>query len=296
MRASGGFNLVICGECGGENPSDHRFCSGCGSALSSKCPHCGSAVSPGHRFCGNCGEVLSESTPQAAGVPEEPASRPGELRLVSVLFCDLVGSTAMAEHRDDDEFRELLAGYYDEAKTVVALYGGVIQKFIGDAVVAVWGTPRALEDDAGRAVRAALDLSTRWRPRAAGRSPGLGGARRMVTGRAAAVDDPDVIVVGDRVNTAARCSRRPSRVMCRRRCHLRGHTLIGGLLRRRHLRSQRQDRAGTPLEGGERRCGNRPPRPARRVGGPFVVVTPSSARSRSSSTPLSNGVRPGWCP
>ena len=271
MRASGGFNLVICGECGGENPSDHRFCSGCGSALSSKCPHCGSAVSPGHRFCGNCGEVLSESTPQAAGVPEEPASRPGELRLVSVLFCDLVGSTAMAEHRDDDEFRELLAGYYDVAKTVVALYGGVIQKFIGDAVVAVWGTPRALEDDAGRAVRAALELvdSVAAYGQRAGH-PALAARAGVVTGRAAAVDDPDVIVVGDRVNTVASAQSAAEP----------GHVLVDDVTFEATRSSvaysdagifdlKGKTAAGTPLEGGERRCGNRRPRPARRVGGPL---------------------------
>ena len=144
--------------------------------------------------------------PEDAGVTaEEPTAPPGELRLVSVLFCDLVGSTSMAEHRDDDEFRELLDGYYEVAKTVVARYGGTIQKFIGDAVVAVWGTPRALEDDAGRTVRAALELvdSVVGYGQRVGQ-PTLAARAGVVTGRAAAVDDQDVIVVGDRVNTAAR--------------------------------------------------------------------------------------------
>ena len=122
-----------------------------------------------------------------------------------MFFCDLVGSTSLAENRDDDEVRELLAGYYEAAKTVVVRYGGIIQKFIGDAVVAVWGAPRALEDDAGRAVRAALELLDAVS--AFGQRighPSLMARAGVVTGRAAAVLDSDVIVVGDRVNTAAR--------------------------------------------------------------------------------------------
>ena len=124
---------------------------------------------------------------------------------MSVLFCDLVGSTALAERHEDDEVRDLLEGYYETAKGVVAGYGGVIQKFIGDAVVSVWGVPRALEDDAGHAVRAALELvdAVAAFGRRVGK-PELAVRAGVVTGRAASVDDSDVIVVGDRVNTASR--------------------------------------------------------------------------------------------
>ena len=81
-----------------------------------------------------------------------------ERRLVSVLFADLVGFTTLSESRDSEEVRELLSRYFDTCRTIVDQYGGVIEKFIGDAVMAIWGAPVAKEDDAERAVRAALEL------------------------------------------------------------------------------------------------------------------------------------------
>ena len=81
-----------------------------------------------------------------------------ERRLVSVLFADLVGFTAASEARDSEATRELLSRYFDTCRRLITLYGGTVEKFIGDAVMAVWGTPTATEDDAERAVRAALDL------------------------------------------------------------------------------------------------------------------------------------------
>ena len=87
------------------------------------------------------------------------ASAPtAERRLVTVLFADLVGFTAASEQRDAEETRELLSRYFDTSRRLIELYGGTVEKFIGDAVMAVWGTPTATEDDAERAVRAALDL------------------------------------------------------------------------------------------------------------------------------------------
>ena len=77
---------------------------------------------------------------------------------MSVLFCDLVGFTPLSEAADPEEVRELLSGYFDLARAIVSRYGGVVEKFIGDAVMAVWGVPAANEDDAERAVRAALEL------------------------------------------------------------------------------------------------------------------------------------------
>ena len=78
--------------------------------------------------------------------------------MCSVLFADLVGFTPLSESRDPEEVRELLSAYFDRARTVIGRYGGVVEKFIGDAVMAVWGTPVATEGDAERAVRAALDV------------------------------------------------------------------------------------------------------------------------------------------
>src|SRR5207247_564747 len=89
-------------------------------------------------------------------VRESPTA---ERRLVSVLFVDLVGFTTLSETRDAEEVRELLTRYFDASRTLIARYGGTVEKFIGDAVMAVWGTPVAREDDAERAVRAALELA-----------------------------------------------------------------------------------------------------------------------------------------
>ena len=89
--------------------------------------------------------------------PTTPAAE-AERRLVTVLFTDLVGFTTLAEDRDPEAVRELLSTYFDTATRIVELHGGIVEKFIGDAVMAVWGTPVAHEDDAERAVRAALEL------------------------------------------------------------------------------------------------------------------------------------------
>ena len=81
-----------------------------------------------------------------------------ERRVCSVLFCDVVGFTPLSEARDPEAVRELLSRYFAVARTVIGRYGGMVEKFIGDAVMAVWGTPAATEGDAERAVRAGLDL------------------------------------------------------------------------------------------------------------------------------------------
>ncbi len=75
------------------------------------------------------------------------AAHVSELRLVSVLFADLVGFTTLSEHRDPEEVRELLSRYFDRCRTLIERYGGTVEKFIGDAVMAVWGTPVAREDE-----------------------------------------------------------------------------------------------------------------------------------------------------
>jgi class 3 adenylate cyclase/tetratricopeptide (TPR) repeat protein len=130
-----------------------------------------------------------------------------ERRLVSVLFADLVGFTTLSESRDPEEVRELLSRYFDTCRRLVGLYGGVVEKFIGDAVMAVWGTPVATEDDAERAVRTALDLIAAVQ--ALGQEAAVDGLRAragVLTGEAAvnlaAVGEG--MVAGDLVNTASR--------------------------------------------------------------------------------------------
>src|SRR5437868_1952002 len=125
----------------------------CGAALSVACPTCGAPNDPGDRFCGVCGGPL-DAAPAAPAARTEVAER----RMASLLFADIVGFTPLSESRDPEEVRELLGRYFQTAREIVQRYGGVLEKFIGDAVVALWGAPVAQEDDAERAVRTALDL------------------------------------------------------------------------------------------------------------------------------------------
>ena len=127
--------------------------------------------------------------------------------MCSVLFCDVVGFTPLSEARDPEAVRELLSQYFSVARTVITRYGGLVEKFIGDAVMAVWGTPTATEGDAERAVRAALDLVSAVAELGAGAGlPGLAVRAGVVTGEVAvnlgAVGEG--MVAGDAVNTASR--------------------------------------------------------------------------------------------
>ena len=155
-----------CTACGATNDPGTKFCENCGTRLAATCVSCGSPLKPNARFCGECGNpVASQEGPTAATVTAAAGATttaPGpvaERRLVTVLFADLVGFTPFAEDRDAEEVRETLSRYFELSRELVARYGGTVEKFIGDAVMAVWGTPVAHEDDAERAVRAGLDSS-----------------------------------------------------------------------------------------------------------------------------------------
>jgi class 3 adenylate cyclase/tetratricopeptide (TPR) repeat protein len=190
-----------CPECNAENRPGRKFCSRCGSPLARACPACGTANEPEDAFCGDCGASLEV---EPAAVREAPAS---ERRLVSILFADLVGFTPLSETRDAEEVRELLSRYFDICRRIISVYGGTVEKFIGDAVMAVWGTPTATEDDAERAVRAALDLVAAVS--ALGDEVGAEGLRAragVLTGEAAVTlaARGEGMVAGDLVNTASR--------------------------------------------------------------------------------------------
>ncbi|HSG13666.1 MAG TPA: adenylate/guanylate cyclase domain-containing protein, partial [Gaiellaceae bacterium] len=165
---------------------------------------------PDVKFCGECGSVLAAQAAPAstAAAPPVPTSAPAaERRLVSVLFADLVGFTTLSETRDSEEVRELLSRYFETSRRLIELYGGTVEKFIGDAVMAVWGTPVATEDDAERAVRAALDLVAAVS--ALGDevgAPELRARAGVLTGEAAVTlgAEGQGMVAGDLVNTAAR--------------------------------------------------------------------------------------------
>jgi class 3 adenylate cyclase len=130
-----------------------------------------------------------------------------ERRVCSVLFCDVAGFTPLSEARDAEAVRELLSQYFAVARTVIGRYGGTVEKFIGDAVMAVWGTPVAAEGDAERAVRAGLDLVAAVAQLGAETAvPGLAARAGVVTGEVAVTLGAvgEGMVAGDAVNTASR--------------------------------------------------------------------------------------------
>jgi class 3 adenylate cyclase/tetratricopeptide (TPR) repeat protein len=194
-----------CFSCGLENDRAQRYCKGCGSALGPLCPRCGAGVGDGDRFCGSCGgELAGEDFEAQAESVETPSP---ERRLVSVLFVDLVGFTAHSERQDPEDVRRLLTHYFDRSRSLIEQLGGTVEKFIGDAVMAVWGSPVAREDDAERAARAALAVVQAVAT--LGEEVGLPGLRAragIVTGLAA-VDvgsESEGMVLGDTVNLASR--------------------------------------------------------------------------------------------
>ena len=196
-----------CGNCGSDNRDGRKFCSSCGGALALICGSCGAPNEPADRFCGDCGAALAGAALPAATRTPDRTPAASERRLVSVLFADLVGFTTLSETRDAEEVRELLTRYFDACRRLIARYGGVVEKFIGDAVMAVWGTPIAQEDDSERAVRAALDLvaavATLGQESGA---PGLRARAGVLTGEAAVTigASGEGMVAGDLVNTASR--------------------------------------------------------------------------------------------
>ncbi|HVM29450.1 MAG TPA: adenylate/guanylate cyclase domain-containing protein [Candidatus Limnocylindrales bacterium] len=199
---------MICGNCGTENLAGAKFCMECASPLAAGCPSCGFVNPAGAKFCMECATPLSaRGTGTAAGTPGEPTSNPApgsgsERRLVSILFADLVGFTPFAEERDAEDVRQTLTRYFDLAREVIERYGGTVEKFIGDAVMAVWGAPTAQEDDPERAVRAALDLVDAVRTLA----PNTQARAGVLTGEAAVTVGAtnQGLVAGDLVNTASR--------------------------------------------------------------------------------------------
>jgi class 3 adenylate cyclase/tetratricopeptide (TPR) repeat protein len=195
---------MVCGRCGSANEPECKFCTECGAALSAGCPSCGSSNRPGSKFCGSCGQVLiadlvpAQQTDEPSGVAQR--------RVVSVLFADLVGFTTVSQHRDAEDVREMLTRYFDAARSAVERHGGLVEKFIGDAVMAVWGTETAHEDDAERAVRAALEVLEAVAVLGSDLGLPLAARAGVLTGEAAVTVGAtgQGMVAGDLVNTASR--------------------------------------------------------------------------------------------
>jgi class 3 adenylate cyclase/tetratricopeptide (TPR) repeat protein len=197
-----------CEACGFDSPESSRFCGLCGARVATSCPACNATVPLGLRFCTACGaSVEPEAAPLADALGPAVEAPIAERRRVSVLFVDLEGFTALAEALDPEEVRAFQSRYFDTARAVITRYGGTVEKFIGDAVMAVWGAPIAHEDDADRAVRCAIALLD-----AVDRLGGVA-ARTALTARAGITTGEAAVTVGamgqgmvagDLVNVAAR--------------------------------------------------------------------------------------------
>jgi class 3 adenylate cyclase/predicted ATPase len=186
-----------CPQCQHENREEAKFCEACGSKLELSCPSCGNQVRPGAAFCDNCGTSLTgtkrkrrigesgkrgkEEKAKPKGKKETPSnSKPrtpdsgltsAERRQLTVMFCDLVGSTALSERLDPEEWRAVVQGYQAMSAEVIRHFDGHIAQYLGDGLLVYFGYPIAHEDDAQRAARTGLgilaalhDLNARRQP------------------------------------------------------------------------------------------------------------------------------------
>jgi class 3 adenylate cyclase len=197
---------MTCPSCRAQQPEGRKFCTECGGSLAAVCPNCAAPTEPGAKFCGECGHSLEPAGDSAVVIPDV-AGDPGRQRFVTVLFADLVGFTPFSESRDSEDVRAMLTTYFDRARDIVERFGGTVDKFIGDAVMAIWGAETTSEDDAERGVRAALDLLDAVA--ALGEEIGAGdlSARIGVMSGTTSVGsggNERGFVVGDLVNTASR--------------------------------------------------------------------------------------------
>src|SRR6516225_5235815 len=199
-----------CPSCDEDNRAERRFCTQCGAALATVCPSCGVSSQPGDKFCGGCGERLP-TVPPATGAPTttpqaEAQLPPGERRQLTVLFCDLVGSTPLSQQLDAEELRDLIAQYQQAASGAVGRFAGHVARKLGDGLLIYVGWPIAREDDPERAVRAGLAIVDALGPLnatlAAGNGPRLAVRIGLHTGPVVIADDGEVF--GETANVAAR--------------------------------------------------------------------------------------------
>jgi Double zinc ribbon/Adenylate and Guanylate cyclase catalytic domain len=135
-RATG--ELMRCSNCGSDNPIGKRFCGACGAPLINHCAKCGADNPPGKRLCGDCGALLAAPAEAKARF----GSLSGERRHLTVLFCDLVGSTEIAARLDPEEWREVVAGYHRATAEAITRFGGYVAQYLGDGIMAYFGWPR----------------------------------------------------------------------------------------------------------------------------------------------------------
>jgi len=155
---------VRCSRCSAENPAGMSFCGQCGEPLAVPCPSCGFGNPAENRFCGQCGAQLDRPGLHDATAPEpfvaKPAGNalPGEMKQVTVLFCDIVGSTPLTERLGAEAMRDLVSSFLAASLAEVHRYGGAAPQFTGDGFMALFGAPLTQEDHVQRALLAALAI------------------------------------------------------------------------------------------------------------------------------------------
>jgi predicted ATPase/class 3 adenylate cyclase len=153
-----------CPACGSISPEGKRFCGDCGTPLPISCAACGAENPPNKSFCGDCGAALAEPGRATARAPKQAppaaqaAAAQAERRHLTVVFCDLVDSTALSSRLDPEDLRDVIGEYHKCVAATISRFDGFVAKYMGDGVLAYFGYPRAHEDDPDRAVRASLEL------------------------------------------------------------------------------------------------------------------------------------------
>jgi class 3 adenylate cyclase len=173
---------MICHNCQHENPDDAKFCNNCGVSLAPVCANCGQKNPAGSLFCNNCGHKLGQAGKAATEPEPVPAKASlqslltkdyaarlesarasqamvGERRIVTMLFCDVTGSTAAAERLDPEEWAEIINQVFKIMIGPVCTYDGTVARLMGDAILAFFGAPVAHEDDPQRAILTGLDIN-----------------------------------------------------------------------------------------------------------------------------------------
>jgi class 3 adenylate cyclase/tetratricopeptide (TPR) repeat protein len=212
-----------CPRCQVENDEHLKFCEDCGTQLVRVCPNCRAQIGHGKKFCGECGSAVDAPSPSRFASPEAYtpkhladkifSSRPaieGERKQVTVLFCDIAGSTALAHRLGAETMHRLLNGFFDAALAEVHRYEGTLNQFLGDGFMALFGAPIAHEDHARRAAHAALSVRQRCHATiadaATGRAPLTLGLNTgpVVVGKIGDNLRMDYTAIGDTTNLAAR--------------------------------------------------------------------------------------------
>src|SRR6266849_1370361 len=261
-----------CSKCGSDNREGARFCRECASPLAVKCAGCGALSQPGVKFCDGCGAALVDAGQvTVAKATPTVVSAAGERRHLTVLFCDLVGSTEIAAQLDPEEWRETVAGYQRAAAEAITRFDGHVAKYLGDGVMAFFGYPEAHDNDAARAGLAILDAIAKLNEQSGRQklSARVGIDSGAVVVGAGAGKETDVF--GDAPNIAARveAAAEPGTVMITDAVH----RLVSGLF-------VVEDRGAQALKGIER--------PVQL----YRVIQPSGVRGRLEAVAAAGGLTP----